>query len=60
MRVICQSSIGFQTDCIPIVHTNGKLSKSESEIYFEDAEYDFDNLDVTIAITQAEGQTPQK
>ena len=59
MRVIFQSSIGFQTDCIQIVHMNGKLSKSESEIYFEE-ENAFDNLDVTIAITEAEGQTPQK
>jgi len=31
-------------------------SESESEIYLEDAEYDFDNLDVTIAITEAEGE----
>ena len=31
-------------------------SESESEIYLEDAEYDFDNLDVTIAVTEAEGE----
>ena len=31
-------------------------SESESEIYLEDAEYDFDKLDVTIAITEAEGE----
>ena len=31
-------------------------SESESEIYLEDAEYDFDNLDVTIAFTKAEGE----
>ena len=31
-------------------------SESESEIYSEDAEYDFDNLDVTTAVTEAEGE----
>ena len=31
-------------------------SESESEIYLEDAEYDFDNLDITIAVTEAEGE----
>ena len=31
-------------------------SESESEICLEDAEYDFDNLDVTIAVTEAEGE----
>ena len=31
-------------------------SESESEIYLEDADYDFDNLDVTIAVTEAEGE----
>ena len=31
-------------------------SESESEIYLEDAEDDFDNLDVTIAVTEAEGE----
>ena len=31
-------------------------SESDSEIYLEDPEYDFYNLEVTVAITEAEGE----